>query len=204
MPNEIDNSVDLENVIWKIEHSNYLFKMVTSGNVTLQYTEGVISIVSKAEAISHIEGVRKRTMMYVNALPENIIDWRPDPNKFSIGDIIRHLGSAEVMFFHAMKQNEWRYHGHDSDKGQTMREAISYLHACHDTVMEGLHQLDQERLMMKTKNVHGYEVSTWRIIMAMAEHEIHHRGQLSAYMQANQIDPPQIFGLKIEQIPPDI
>ncbi|MED1910407.1 DinB family protein [Brevibacillus laterosporus] len=54
---------------------------------------------------------------------------------------------------------------------------------------------------MKVKNLLGYEVSAWRIIMAMTEHEIHHRGQLSAYMQANHIEPPQIFGLKIEEVP---
>lgn len=36
--------------------------------------------------------------------------------------------------------------------------------------------------------------------MSIPEHEIHHRGQISAYLQMNNIEPPQIFGLKIEQV----
>ncbi|MCR8979805.1 DinB family protein [Brevibacillus laterosporus] len=82
-----------------------------------------------------------------------------------------------------------------------MKEAIHYLQSCHGTVLTGLQQLEPEQLTMKVKNLLGYEVSAWRIIMAMTEHEIHHRGQLSAYMQANHIEPPQIFGLKIEEVP---
>ncbi len=36
--------------------------------------------------------------------------------------------------------------------------------------------------------------------MSIPEHEIHHRGQISTYLQMNKIEPPQIFGLKIEQV----
>lgn len=158
-------------------------------------------MLSKEELIANFEGVRKRTLKYLNALPEQLVDWRPDDDKFSIGDIIRHLGSIELMFLHAIKQNEWKYNGHDPDKGRTLQEAINYLLVCHDTVLAGLHQLEHEQLTRKVKNPLGYDISAWRYIMAMAEHEIHHRGQISAYMQANHIDPPQIFGLKVEQIP---
>lgn len=154
----------------------------------------------KEELIANFEGVRKRTLKYLNALPEELMDWRPGEGKFSIGDIIRHLGSAEIMFYHAIKNNEWKYNGHDSSKGKTKQEAIGYLQTCHLSVIEGLHQLNVDQFKAKVKNHLGYEVSAWRIMMAMGEHEIHHRGQLSAYMQANRIDPPQIFGIKIEDI----
>lgn len=147
------------------------------------------------------KNVRKRTMMYLQAVPEELVDWRPGEDKFSIGDLIRHLGSTELMFLHAMTHQEWKYEGHGPEKGRTLPEAIAYLQACHKTAQEGLNQLEPESLTGKVKNMLGYEVSVWRLLMAMAEHEIHHRGQLSAYLQANGIQPPQIFGLKIEQIP---
>lgn len=155
----------------------------------------------KNELVSHFAGVRKRTMMYLQAVPEELVDWRPGEDKFSIGDLIRHLGSTELMFLHAMTHQEWKYEGHGPEKGRTLPEAIAYLQACHKTAQEGLNQLEPESLTGKVKNMMGYEVSVWRLLMAMAEHEIHHRGQLSAYLQANGIQPPQIFGLKIEQIP---
>ncbi|MGG3872960.1 DinB family protein [Brevibacillus laterosporus] len=163
--------------------------------------KGVDYMIPKDDLLSNFEGVRKRTLKYLAAIPEQVIDWRPDDHKFSFGDIVRHLGSAELMFYHAIIHNEWKYCGHEPDKGPSMEEAIRYLQNCHNTVLTGLHQLEPEQLTRKVKNLLGYEVSAWRIIMAMAEHEIHHRGQLSVYMQVNHIDPPQIFGLKIEQVP---
>lgn len=158
-------------------------------------------MLSKEELIAHLESVRKRTWKYVQALPQEVMDWRPGADKFSIGDLIRHLGSVEVMFVHAIKHNEWKYDGHGPEKGSTKQEAMDYLEHCHRTAIEQLQQLEPSHLTSKVKNMLGYEVSAWRMIMALAEHEIHHRGQLSAYMQENGIEPPQIFGLKIEQIP---
>ncbi|WP_240689357.1 DinB family protein [Ammoniphilus sp. YIM 78166] len=160
-----------------------------------------MELIPKKELIAHFEGVRKRTLNYAREIPEELIDWRPGEDKFSIGDIIRHLGSAELMFLHAITEKEWKYPGHGLDKGRTKQEVLHYLQACHSAVMSGLHALEEEHLTAKVKNGLGYEISAWRLIMAMAEHEIHHRGQLSAYMQANQVNPPQIFGLRIEQIP---
>lgn len=158
-------------------------------------------MIPKKELISHFEGIRKRTLNYVNEIPEELMDWRPGEDKFSIGDIIRHLGSAELMFLYAITEKEWKYPGHGTDKGRTKQEAIDYLQTCHGLVMSGLSALEDDQLNVKVKNGLGYDIRAWRLIMAMAEHEIHHRGQLSAYMQANRVAPPQIFGLKIEQIP---
>lgn len=157
-------------------------------------------MLAKEELVSHFDNVRKRTLNYLAVVPEELFDWRPNDEKFSIGDIVRHLGSTELMFYHLIKEGEWKYNGHGKEKGETMQEAVRYLAECHETVMAGLRQLSDEQLSRKVKNLVGYEASAWRYLMVMAEHEIHHRGQLSAYLQMNKIDPPQIFGLKIEQV----
>jgi len=157
-------------------------------------------MMDRNELIRHLDSVRKRTLKYLEAVPESMMDWRPGEGKFSVGDIIRHLGSAELMFYRAITESEWGYSGHGPEKGATLADAVRYLNQCHETVMEGLRQLDESHLTRKVRNVLGYEVSAWRLIMAMAEHEIHHRGQLSAYMQANQFEPPQIYGIKIEEV----
>ncbi|USG65498.1 DinB family protein [Brevibacillus ruminantium] len=158
-------------------------------------------MLSKEVLISQFAGVRKRTLKYLQEMPADMMDWRPAPDKFSCGDIIRHLGSTERMFYHAITENEWKYTGHGPEKGETLEAALHYLQDCHEAVLTGLQQLEPEQFNKKVKNLLGYEVSAWRIVMAMIEHEIHHRGQLSAYMQTNQVQPPQIFGLQIEQIP---
>ncbi len=46
----------------------------------------------------------------------------------------------------------------------------------------------------------GPPVKAWRILLAMAEHEVHHRSQLAVYLALMGVEPPQIYGLKIEDI----
>ncbi|MCF6093056.1 DinB family protein [Microaerobacter geothermalis] len=155
---------------------------------------------SVEEFVSFFDGVRKRTLQYVNVLPESMMDWRPAEGKFSAGDILRHLGSAELMFLNIFEQGEWRYAGHDKEKGDTLQDVIQYMNHCHLVLKEGLLGLGDRLLEKKLPTLHGYEVSAWRLMMAMAEHEMHHRGQLATYLQMNGVEPPQIFGLKIEEV----
>lgn len=71
---------------------------------------------------------------------------------------------------------------------------------CQVKLTEGLLKIGNHVLSNKVFTLHGHEVSAWRILMSIPEHEIHHRGQISSYLQMNKIEPPQIFGLKIGQV----
>jgi uncharacterized damage-inducible protein DinB len=43
-------------------------------------------------------------------------------------------------------------------------------------------------------------VKAWRLLMAMVEHEIHHRSQLADYLTIMGVDPPQIYGMGVEEV----
>lgn len=152
------------------------------------------------EFVAFLDGLRKRTMQYVKVVPNSILDWQPAENKFSTGDLLRHLGSSQIMFLHVFEHGKWSYPGHERSKGEHIEEIVQYLETCHMKLKEGLLALGNELLTTKVPTLHGYEVSSWRIMTALMEHEIHHRGQLATYLQMNGIEPPQIFGLKIEQV----
>ncbi|MBO8171768.1 MAG: DinB family protein [Bacillaceae bacterium] len=152
------------------------------------------------EYATFLDGLRKRTMPYVQVVPDSILEWRPAENKLSTGDLLRHLGSTQLMFLHVFERGKWVYPGHEKRKGETIEEISRYLESCHARFIEGISVLGNDLLNKRVPSLQGYDVSSWRMLMAMAEHEIHHRGQLSTYLQMNRIDPPQIFGNKIEQV----
>lgn len=104
------------------------------------------------------------------------------------------------MFLGIFEHGSWTYTGHDRSKGATIDDISDYLEVCQIKLTEGLLKIGNDALTKKVLTLHGHEVSVWRILMAIPEHEIHHRGQISTYLQMNKIDPPQIFGLKIEQV----
>ncbi len=166
----------------------------------LEKDEAMIVIKSIHEYLAFFDSIRKRTMTYVNATPESMLDWRPAPEKFTTRQLLLHLGSTQVMFLQAIRTKQWKYSGHGSEKGETLDQIAAYLQQCHATFTEGLHSLGDEILSAKIPTMHGHDSSAWRLLMGLAEHEIHHRGQLSAYLQVNSCQPPQIFGLKIENV----
>ena len=43
-------------------------------------------------------------------------------------------------------------------------------------------------------------VRAWRLLMAMSEHEVHHRSQLASYLTWMGLEAPDIFGLGVEDV----
>ncbi|MGE8207287.1 DinB family protein [Heyndrickxia sp. NPDC080065] len=152
------------------------------------------------EYVKYLDGIHKRTMQYAKAIPNELLDWKPSEDKFSIGDLLRHIASSRLMFLGIFEHGSWTYTGHDTGKGASIEDISNYLESCQKKLTEGLLKVGNDVLTKKVLGLHGHEVSAWRILMAIPEHEIHHRGQISAYLQMNKIEPPQIFGLKIEQV----
>ncbi|MFF2794202.1 DinB family protein [Lysinibacillus xylanilyticus] len=152
------------------------------------------------EYVKYLDGVHKRTMQYLKAIPDELLNWKPSEDKFSIGDLLRHIASARLMFLGIFEHGSWKYVGHDIRMGASLEDISNYLESCQVNLTEGLLKIGNDVLSKKVLTLHGHEVSAWRILMSIPEHEIHHRGQISTYLQMNKIEPPQIFGLKIEQV----
>ncbi|MEN8698593.1 DinB family protein [Bacillus infantis] len=157
-------------------------------------------ILDLEQYVKYLEGIHKRTMQYAKATPNELLEWRPSEDKFSTGDLLRHIASARLMFLGIFEHGTWIYTGHDTGKGASIEDISNYLEACQMKLTRGILRIGSDVMTKKVLTLHGHEVSAWRILMAIPEHEIHHRGQISAYLQMNKIEPPQIFGLKIEQV----
>lgn len=150
--------------------------------------------------IDYYEGIRRRTLNFINAVPMERIDWSPAEGEFTFGDLIRHLAATEAMFIEAVVNGKWKYAGHKTDLKQELAVAIAHLHAAHQEAMEKLSTLGDSALRETRRSLSGTEVKTWRLLMAMVEHEVHHRSQLAMYLTLINIKPPHIYGLGVEDV----
>jgi len=150
--------------------------------------------------IDYYEGIRRRTLHFINAIPEDRIDWLPDEGEFTFGDLIRHLAATEAMFVEAMVNRKWKYSGHKSDLKQEREVTIASLQATHREAMKKLGTLSDSALIETRPSLSGTEVKTWRLLMAMVEHEVHHRSQMAMYLTLIKIKPPHIYGLGVEDV----
>ena len=149
--------------------------------------------------IQYFESVRRRTLNYLRVIPTEKFEWTPKDGEFTCGDIVRHILAAEKMFVGVVMNGKWKYTGHDTDK-QGLAETLALLEAVHVETMEKLKALPDEALMEMRPSLKGPELKAWRWLMAMSEHEIHHRSQLAVYLSLMGVQPPHIFGLGVEDI----
>ncbi|MCB9078855.1 MAG: DinB family protein [Anaerolineaceae bacterium] len=150
--------------------------------------------------IQYYASIRRRTMTFIQAIPADNIDWAPAEGEFTFGDLIRHLAAAEAMFVSAVVDQQWRYAGHTAPDSQSLDQAVAALTAGHDQAIAALGTLPDERLAQYGPSLEGAPVRAWRLLMAMVEHEVHHRSQLAMYLTLNNIKPPHIYGLGVEDV----
>lgn len=150
--------------------------------------------------INYFESIRRRTLTYVQAIPPDRIDWSPQSGEYSCVDIVRHIAGAEAMFVGAVVEEKWHYAGHTRPAGATLEAAIAHLEDIHAAAMDSLHSLSDAQLDQLRPTLNGPPVKGWRLLMAMVEHEIHHRSQLAVYLTLMGVEPPQIYGLTVEEV----
>jgi uncharacterized damage-inducible protein DinB len=157
---------------------------------------------SIAAYLDYFEGIRRRTVHYIRAVPPDRIDWLPREGEFTCGDIVRHLAAAEKMYVGLVTNYHWRYGGHARGVHNTLEEVIAHLNACHQESVAALSAVPDSYLMelRVALSPDTPPVRVWRGLMAMVEHEVHHRSQLASYLTWMGVEPPQIYGIKVEDI----
>lgn len=158
-------------------------------------------MIQSVEAFTkYFDGIRRRTTNYIQAIPDNQVDWSPKAEELSCGDIVRHLAAAEKMFVGAAARGRWHYPGHDQSLASSLDQVMAHLETCHAEAMSTLRTLSDTDLVQLRPTLNGPPVKAWRLLMAMVEHEVHHRSQLAVYLALLGAEPPQIYGLEIDEV----
>lgn len=150
--------------------------------------------------LEYYENLRTRTLRVINCIAPDKMDWKHADGKFSFADLIRHLAASErFMFAETVRGNKSLYPGHAKDLAED-GDAIRYLNEMHVKSMEIFHALSDEDLQKKCFTPGDVPITTWKWLRAMCEHEIHHRGQIYAYLGMLGVVAPPLFGLTSEEL----
>ncbi len=159
-------------------------------------------IASMREFTEYFDGVRRRTVGFFRTIPAVMIDWAPKDGEYTCGDIVRHVAASESMFTGVVADGTWRYDGHARELGVTLAETLALLDARHAAATQALAQAGDAALTQLRPALEpgGRPIRGWRVLMAMCEHEVHHRSQLASYLTLIGIEAPDIFGLGVEDV----
>jgi uncharacterized damage-inducible protein DinB len=154
---------------------------------------------SVADFIRYFEGVRRRTWVAVDQVTPALVGWRPRPDEWSCGAIVRHLAGAERFFVARVADGRWT---DDLDPGPERDLAVTraLLADGHASEMARLATVPDARLEEPIRDLEGQTMRLWRFLMAMVEHEVHHRSQLDCWLAAAGAAPPQLYGYRMEDV----
>ena len=149
--------------------------------------------------MKYFEGVRRRTITAVDRVTPSLAVFRPRPAEWTCGEIVRHLAGAERFFVTKVVEDRFTT---DLDPGpdEPWAATRARLDETHAAAMARLRALPDARLHEKVEDLDGGRMSAWRFLMAMVEHEVHHRSQLDAWLTLAGTEPPQIYGYRMEDV----
>jgi len=153
------------------------------------------------DLFDYFDKVRERTMRVVACVPPDRVDWTFKDGKFTLGDLMRHLAAAERwMFAENAQRKPSRYPGHGKELAGGYDDIVAYMRQMHGEAMAIFRGLGEDDLAAKCVTPGGAEITVWKWMRLMIEHEIHHRGQIYLYLSMLDVPAPPLYGLTEEQV----
>lgn len=151
--------------------------------------------------LEYFEKIRRRTLRVAQCIPAELLEWTYAPGKFTFGDLLRHLATIErFMYAETVNGRPSRYPGHDRTLADGYDAVFEYLHTLHRESMDLFSQLTDADLQKRCTTPAAIEITTWKWLRAMVEHEVHHRGQIYLMLGLQGIVTPPLFGLTSEEV----
>lgn len=160
-----------------------------------------MDVLTVSSFIDYYEKVRGRTLRVVDAIPRDRIDWTYAPNKWTLGDLVRHIAAIERWMYGETLQNRpTRYAGCGRDLADGYDAIRSYFDDMHTQTLDILGGFSDADLREKCTTPAGSPIGRGKWMRAMVEHEIHHRGQLYTYLGILNVPTPPLYGLTSEEV----
>ncbi|HEY1249960.1 MAG TPA: DinB family protein [Thermoanaerobaculia bacterium] len=147
------------------------------------------------------EKVRGRTRRVVDCIPRDRLEWTWQAGKFTLGDLVRHLAGIERdMYAENAQRKPSRYRGHGRELADGWDAVLAYFESRHAESMAIFRGLSEEDFQAHCVTPGGAPITVSKWLRLMAEHEIHHRGQIYMALGLLGVPTPPIYGLTSEEV----
>jgi uncharacterized damage-inducible protein DinB len=154
--------------------------------------------------LRYFEGVNKRAMRDVAALPAEADGWEPPSGEgekaWGINTLVGHMCGSRLYFASAYLNKGWI--SPDPPDVSSQEKWVPSLQTSFEAFREKLAGTPGEWLERRIDMIDspGATLPGWRLLLMMMEHDIHHRSQIDTYAGLNGWDPPQIYNRSAEKI----
>lgn len=155
---------------------------------------------SITEFLQYYSKVKGRTKKVVSLITENNINYSLNDKQFSIGDLARHIPLVELHFYlPVIKGHAPNYSGCGPSFASDTASILELYEQAESELRHILQDKPPGFLREKISMPKG-EISLYKWLRLILEHEIHHRGQIYQLLSASGAIVPNIFGLSSEDL----
>jgi uncharacterized damage-inducible protein DinB len=153
------------------------------------------------EFLDQFEKVRQRTRRVAACMPADRMEWSYKPGAFSIGDLVRHIAVTErYLWAETVHRRPSAYAGHGPELADGRDAVLAFLDRLHDESMPLFRALTPEQLAGKCTTPGNTQMTTWKWLRMMIEHEVHHRGQIYSLLGMLDAPAPSLYGMTVAQV----
>jgi uncharacterized damage-inducible protein DinB len=151
--------------------------------------------------LEYFERVRERTMKLVKCIPPEKLEWRYREDKFTLGDLARHLVAIErYLFAESVRGGRNAYPGCGRELADGYENVLRFMDSMHAESMAIFSTIKDDDLHQKVLAADGSSITMWKLLRSMIEHEAHHRGEMYVYLGMLGVAVPPLYGLTSEQV----
>jgi uncharacterized damage-inducible protein DinB len=160
-----------------------------------------MEIRSVTQFLEYWDSLRGRTRLVVTCIPPERIEWTHRPGAFTLGDLVRHLATIErYMYAETVAGRPSRYPGCGRELADGYEAVLGYFDRLDREARAIIAALTDADLGRKCRTPAGIEITTWKWLRAMCEHEAHHRGQIYLMLGMLGVATPPLYGLTSEEV----
>lgn len=150
--------------------------------------------------IFNFEEVRRRSIKVWKAIPEQMLNWKPDDGALTCAEMIRHLLEAEFLYHQILigrgsETLSKLSNPFDNREFTTVDNELSFAQPYREDFLKYIKNInisDLENINIDRSDV-GYVRTLGDMLLRIAYHESVHTGQLLDYMRTMGIDRPKIW-----------
>jgi uncharacterized damage-inducible protein DinB len=160
-----------------------------------------MEIRTAVQFLEYWDSLRGRTRRVVASIPPDKLEWTHRAGAFTLGDLVRHLASIErYMYAETIAGRPSRYPGCGRELADGYEAVLAYFDRLDQESRAIIAGLSDAELLRKCRTPAGSEITTWKWLRAMCEHEVHHRGQIYLMLGMLGVATPPLFGLTAEEV----
>lgn len=147
----------------------------------------------KVQLLKDWQRAKAYTKQYIDAMPEDGINFKPSPEMRSFAEQMLHLSQANVGLSSNATGNDRIYTGKNleqMDEFKTKEALTKVVMECYDYVIDGIKNADLSSWDEKVKRG-NFDESRLAWLNKAFEHQTHHRGQTTVYLRLKGVTPPQ-------------